>query len=717
MQAFLLYLLKSVICCGIMLTYYWLALRNKQFHYYNRFYLLCALMISLTVPALDINWFSFESDSDSAVALMNVLYMQAGMPEVVIKSGSGFAWQDVALTAIVAIGAGMLLLLGVRIARIYRLKSKYPCTKMNEFDFVQTDLQQAPFSFLNNLFWRNDLTLEDSTCQQIMQHEITHIKQKHTWDKLFMEIVLGVCWMNPFFWLMRKELWMIHEFIADEESVKDKDAAAFAAMLLQQQYGSAIFSPAQAFNYSPIKRRLQMLTTSKEPRYSYARRLMALPLLGLVVFLFAFRLHKKETLELKEGFDFYAIADTTKNKAKTDTLSFKSLGSQDSVIEVRMAEVPLEESHDYGTYDGKKITDVFVNGQRTKVILTLDDNSTRQVSFEEAKKQGIKLLQAGTVIVPGDGNVFKIMADTIRINSAENITRRQPLLVVDGEVTEQQIAEIKPDDIAAINVLKGDMAVVKYGDKAEFGVLEITTKEGSSKAKQYTGTGYYEKPDVTAKEIPSVTYTGTAIHSYCVDPKNINETDIEKVSREFADNGYELSIINKGDLLKIVLKSQKAVVNKSYSIRDLQSEGKAVFVTASDNGISVQPAYITISIKPARVTSVAGVNVKDVYTGSRAQAKFPGGQNAWLAYLQKNVKTETPVKNGAPPGTYSVSLAFTVDTDGKLSDIAALNNPGYGTVEEAIRVMKNGPAWQPATLNGKLVNIRQKQVITFKVSK
>jgi len=50
-------------------------------------------------------------------------------------------------------------------------------TKTEEFDFINTDLQQAPFSFLKNIFWRNDISLDEPTGKQILQHEITHIKQ------------------------------------------------------------------------------------------------------------------------------------------------------------------------------------------------------------------------------------------------------------------------------------------------------------------------------------------------------------------------------------------------------------------------------------------------------------------------------------------------------------------------------------------------------------
>ena len=193
------------------------------------------------------------------------------------------------------------------------MKKKYPVSSMEEFDFINTDLQQAPFSFLKNIFWRNDISIEERTRRLILQHELAHIKEKHTLDKLFMQIIVAILWINPLYRLYQKELYLIHEFIADDKSVTDNDTTAFAEMLLHAHYGKFNFDPAQPFFYSPIKRRLLMLTTSKEPRFSYVRRMMALPLIACTVLLFAFRLQKENVSEniitLKPGTTFTLVLD------------------------------------------------------------------------------------------------------------------------------------------------------------------------------------------------------------------------------------------------------------------------------------------------------------------------------------------------------------------------------------------------------------------------
>lgn len=98
------------------------------------------------------------------------------------------------------------------------------------------------------------------------------------------------------------------------------------------------------------------------------------------------------------------------------------------------------------------------------------------------------------------------------------------------------------------------------------------------------------------------------------------------------------------------------------------------------------------------------------------QAKFPGGISAWTKFLERNLNSNVPVDNGAPPNKYTVVVSFLVDKNGNISEIQALNDPGFGTADEAIRVLKKSPQWTPAVQNGRNVIYRQKQPITFVVT-
>jgi len=101
------------------------------------------------------------------------------------------------------------------------------------------------------------------------------------------------------------------------------------------------------------------------------------------------------------------------------------------------------------------------------------------------------------------------------------------------------------------------------------------------------------------------------------------------------------------------------------------------------------------------------------FTSVQVEAKFPGD---WNKYLERNLNAQTPADNGAAPGRYTVTVSFLVSKDGTISEVQALNDPGYGCGTEAVRVIKKGPKWQPAIQNGRNVIYRQKQNITFEVT-
>ena len=98
------------------------------------------------------------------------------------------------------------------------------------------------------------------------------------------------------------------------------------------------------------------------------------------------------------------------------------------------------------------------------------------------------------------------------------------------------------------------------------------------------------------------------------------------------------------------------------------------------------------------------------------EAQFPGGHQAWVRYLQKNLNANAPVDNGAAPGTYQVIVKFIVSNDGGISEVTAETKYGFGMEDEAVKIIKRGPKWEPALQNGRNVNAYRHQPITFIVA-
>jgi len=107
-------------------------------------------------------------------------------------------------------------------------------------------------------------------------------------------------------------------------------------------------------------------------------------------------------------------------------------------------------------------------------------------------------------------------------------------------------------------------------------------------------------------------------------------------------------------------------------------------------------------------------NVDEIFTIVEETATFPGGQAAWGKFLQKNLKYPRQAQRMGIEGR--VFVQFIVERDGSLTDIKVVRGVGAGTDEEAVRVLKSSPKWQPGKQRGKPVRQKYIQYITFKLA-
>lgn len=292
MIATLYYLLKVVLCSTLLYAYYWFILRDKQFHQYNRFYLMGISVISWLVPFIKI-----EIVKEQVVAAPKVLHFATAIAESnssiekeVIEQSSQFSWDNLILLVAIIVSVFFILRFLQSLWKIKRLIRQYPMKELLGFYLVMTDVKGTPFSFFKYVFWNNSIDLHSELGRGILAHEVAHVEENHSFDKILIELQLIFGWFNPILWLIRNELYLIHEFIADKKSVENNDVSVLAELLLASAYPSQQHLLSNPFFFSPIKRRIQMFTKTKT-KYSYLRRLTILPILAVIVLLFAFRNH------------------------------------------------------------------------------------------------------------------------------------------------------------------------------------------------------------------------------------------------------------------------------------------------------------------------------------------------------------------------------------------------------------------------------------------
>lgn len=287
----LYYLLKVVICSGLLFSYYWLVLRNKQFHQYNRFYLLGISIISWVVPFIKIGIVRAQISAQPAIVHLASVVAEgnSSFEQVVVEKSNQFTWDNLLIAISLAITLFFIIKFVVSLWKVGKLIMRYPIQELMGLSLVMTNVKGTPFSFFNYIFWNTSIDLKSEVGQRILAHEVVHIEENHSFDKLIIELQLVVGWVNPFTWFIRNELYLIHEFIADQHSIENNDAGVLAQLLLASAYPQQQHILTNTFFFSPIKRRIQMLTQSSNPKFSYFRRLAILPILTATVLLFAFR--------------------------------------------------------------------------------------------------------------------------------------------------------------------------------------------------------------------------------------------------------------------------------------------------------------------------------------------------------------------------------------------------------------------------------------------
>jgi len=460
-SAIFIYVLKSIALSGICFGYYTVFLKNTLLHQYNRFYLLATLVISLVGPFVQLDFFHVNEDQVSGIG-QTMIYLNEiqRTPEVQQTD-----WNFIALRFSAGISTLLIAYLAFGIIKIYQIKRTHQVKSSDGIVIIETDLENAPFSFLNLLFWKKSIDLSSEHGQKIFQHELAHIRQKHSYDRLFCQLTASIAWFNPFHWLIQKELQNIHEFIADREAIQHGDVQTFAKMMLQSHYGNEFLNPSHSFYYSSLKRRIMLLTTSKNPKYVYFRKVSVLPILAAAIALFSIQVNAQEKKPKKQKGTTYMVT------MKSDSTTFADPKTGKKVFSVATRDMPPPPAPAMGPTPPTPPTPPKVIQHMTGVVdaIELDSNT-----FEFKNKKNGATFRAIRV---KEGKPMQAKGDNVSFVSVPT-DKIKPLIVVDGTIMKDlDLNNINPNTIEAINVLKGEKAMAKYAEKGANGVVEITTKK------------------------------------------------------------------------------------------------------------------------------------------------------------------------------------------------------------------------------------------------
>ncbi len=311
----LVFLLKSTACLVIFLAFYKLVLEKESIHQFKRFFLLGTLIASFLIPAVVFTEYvevvqqTAQTTSPITGQISDTVTGQVVTEEPYFDLEIGL-WM-VYLIGVIGFGFRFLR----NLAQIALRIRKNPKFKENFITRVLLRQSLPPHTFFNYIFLNQRQFEEKHIPYEVLLHEETHAKQRHSLDILFIELAQVILWFNPIIYLFKSSIKLNHEFLADRAVINgNNDHSQYQNTILSylshgsfEQYQST--GIANAINYSSIKKRFTVMKTNTSRKSFVLRSLLVLPLTALLLFGFS----EKRQIEKETSIDKVIRLDLLEN--------------------------------------------------------------------------------------------------------------------------------------------------------------------------------------------------------------------------------------------------------------------------------------------------------------------------------------------------------------------------------------------------------------------
>jgi bla regulator protein blaR1 len=287
----MLYLAKSSTCLLILLVLYKLALEPEKMHRFNRVYLLGSLVFAGLIPLVPIQWPGLPTPLPGlTTTAVQVADFMPGLPQTATrpmpKNPNGFAPEQIGWLLYwfgCAVFFGRFVHNLLVLIRVIRTS---PMIRVGNARLVLMPDDRLPYTFLNWIFVNQVVYERRALEPELFTHELAHVRQGHSLDILFVELLRIFGWFNPLFTGYKRAIQLNHEFLADDAvNATHGDIAAYRRLLLSKATGNSHLILTSALTFQPTKQRFLMMTKQTAPARAVALQLMAgllLPVLTLV---------------------------------------------------------------------------------------------------------------------------------------------------------------------------------------------------------------------------------------------------------------------------------------------------------------------------------------------------------------------------------------------------------------------------------------------------
>ena len=537
MGAFLFYLLKSGCCLVVFYIFFKLLMSRSTFFRFNRITLLVGLLGCTLLPLIELTTTEETFLHTPLYAIHEILQSTESVilnPEqmedpILISEKNpeinSLNWIPVTLAFIYGVGALVTLIwLSLSTCRLIQLIRTSEKKQFGNYVLVIPQQPTASFS------WGKYIVISaadySQQSEEILLHETMHLRNHHTLDLLFMQIFLLVYWFNPVVWLLKRELQEVHEFEADNGVINTGiDATKYQLLLVKKAVGTRLYSMANGFNHSKLKKRITMMLKEKSSPWARLKYLYVLPVAAIAVTAFARPevSDKVEKISSVKVNDLAAIVETKVVESAGDTTKPADVkyvpaevrkqlkGTPVFEVAEEMPEFPgggMSAFMDYIKTNMRYPASAKENGTQGRVTVqfvvdedgSIKDSKVLRSVDKDMDAEALRLINTMPKWKPGRQKgqpvavkftvpvMFRLDDDKLeKTSSANGITvegyagnGKEPLYIVDGkEVTPSVMSALNPDKIERVTVLKDKSATDLYGEEGQNGVVLITLKQGT----------------------------------------------------------------------------------------------------------------------------------------------------------------------------------------------------------------------------------------------
>ena len=347
------YIIEVLISSGLFLALYRWLLAGKVRYRICRAYIVGAMLLAAVIPLLDVPMYS-PPPVPAAVERALVLVPEA-MPESGIVPGEGAADEipaapaateaivlKILAAAYILISASSIALIVFNTIKIRRLRREARLTRIEDWTLAESEKIQTPFSFLRTVYM--GFNYSSSERRMILSHEASHVRHRHSYERLALSVLRSILWFNPFLWIAEKDLREVQEWEADRDVLKEgNDLTLYRTAIFKQLFG---YNPeiSSGLNHSLTKKRFIMMTKTRPGRYATLRLAAALPLITATFLAFGCGI-REQTQQTAAPATAAETGITSHNAAPA---------SQDSVLTITIS----------GTGDTHRLT---VDGQECRI--------------------------------------------------------------------------------------------------------------------------------------------------------------------------------------------------------------------------------------------------------------------------------------------------------------------------------------------------------------